>query len=314
MSKSLRVRIHSCALKSNGGVLCWGSGEYGQLGNNASGTTNKKDHPVPVKSVDGASHLNGITYISAGKYFTCALSYEKRVYCWGNNVVGQLGNNVTGTDSPLPVLVIDGDSSTNALSDITQVELGDYHTCALNSSGNTYCWGYGTSGQLGNGESGSTNYPVLVVDGQNSTSALESIDQVGGGDEFSCALNSSGGVLCWGAESDGRLGNNETTGTKNYPVNVKDSSGASASDITGISHIAIGDDHVCALKNDGEILCWGVGTAKQLGNDASSNTAHAVTVIDGDNSTTALDLGTPAFSRYVCNTNGSGTTCATATD
>ena len=87
----------------------------------------------------------------------------------------------TGTDSSLPVLVVDGNSSTNGLRGITQVATGDTHTCALNSSGNAYCWGSGNSGQLGNGESSHKNYPVLVVDGENSTTALADIVQVGAG-------------------------------------------------------------------------------------------------------------------------------------
>ena len=130
---------------------------------------------LSVKSVDGASHLSGITNIASGKDFNCALDYTQNVYCWGRNNKGQLGNNVTGVKSPLPVLVIDGDSSANSLSDITNIALGETHACALSSIGNAYCWGYGTNGQLGNGESDSTDYPVLVVDGHNSTSALANI-------------------------------------------------------------------------------------------------------------------------------------------
>ena len=109
----------------------------------------------------------------------------------------------------------------------------------------------------------------------------------------------------------GKLGNNDFAGITNYPVNVKDSSGASASDITGISKIALGDDHACALKNDGKILCWGDGFDGQLGNDSFISSIHATTVVDGDNSSTALDIGTPTFSRYVCNSHNGTTSCAT---
>ena len=76
---------------------------------------------------------------------------------------------------------------------------------------------------------------------------------------FSCAVNSSGGVHCWGGRSYGRLGNNETLDIKNYPVSVLDSAGATASAISGISKIALGSIHACALKDDGELLCWGRG-------------------------------------------------------
>ena len=301
---------HSCALKTDGGVLCWGINQFGQLGNNVSGTSNNKDHPVAVKSVDGASNLGGITYIVAGTEFTCALSYRKKVYCWGFNYYGQLGNNTT-TDSSLPVLVVDGDSSTNGLSEITQIATGDGQTCALNSNGNAYCWGSGTSGELGNGATGSKNYPVLVVDGQSSTTALAGIVQVGAGDSFSCALKSDGGVHCFGAESYGKLGNNETASGKNYPVPVLDSAGVTASAISGISKIALGSNHACALKDDGEMLCWGDGRNGRLGDDATSNSLHAVTVVAGDNQTDPLELDTPIFSSYTCNSSATSTTCAT---
>ena len=164
-----------------------------------------------------------------------------------------------------------------------------------------YCWGYGGLGELGNSEDDNKNYPVLVVDGENSTTALADIVQVGAGDSFSCALKSDGGVHCFGAEYHGRLGNNQTGDVKNYPVSVLDSAGASASAITAISKISVGQYHTCALKDDGEMLCWGRGTHGRLGNDATSDKPHAVTVVIGDNQTAPLDLDAPTFSSYTCN-------------
>ena len=83
LSKSLQVDIIAAPLKQMVVFFVGDMETRGQLGNNASGTTNNKDHPVPVLSVDGASNLGGITYIAAGSSFTCALSYTKNVYCWG---------------------------------------------------------------------------------------------------------------------------------------------------------------------------------------------------------------------------------------
>ena len=110
--------------------------------------------------------------------------------------------------------------------------------------------GNGTSGELGNGESDSKNYPVLVVDGESSTTALADIVQVGAGEILIALLSQMAVVFCcWGIESYGRLGNNETTGQKNYPVPVLDSAGATASAITAISKIALGDEScVCAKR------------------------------------------------------------------
>ena len=301
---------HSCALKADGGVLCWGEGKNGSLGNNANGTANKKDHPVAVKSVDGTSNLGGITYISAGRHYTCALSYTQNIYCWGFNSTGQLGNDTT-TNSLLPVLVVDGNSSTNPLSEIIQVSPGKDHTCALKTNGNAYCWGEGQYGSLGNGNFVSRNYPVLVVDGQSSTTALANITQIDSGTGFACALNKINKVLCWGEQNVGKSGDNEFAGHKNYPDNVKDSSGATASDITGIFQVTLGDEHACALKNDGKVSCWGRGGEGRLGNDGTTASLHATKVIDGDGSSTALDLGTPTFSSYTCTTIDTVTNCVT---
>ena len=167
--------------------------------------------------------------------------------------------------------------------------------------------------QLGNGgTSDAKNYPVLVVDGQNSTSALANIVQIGSGTNFSCALTESGGVRCWGSGIYGRLGNNNIySPSKSYPVAVLDSAGASASAISGIFQIALARNHACALKNDGEVICWGNGSGGILGNDETADKPHAVTVIDGDGSSTALDVGTPTFSRYACNSYNGATSCAT---
>jgi len=99
-------------------------------------------YPYSIASVSKA------TSIAAGYFHTCALSTTGAVYCWGNNVWGQLGNNST-TDSHVPVQVA-GVGGTGFLSGIASIAAGYFHTCAVSTTGAVYCWGDNVYGQLGN--------------------------------------------------------------------------------------------------------------------------------------------------------------------
>jgi len=92
---------HTCALKTNGAVYCWGNNSFGQLSDN---TDINRYTPVQVKGVDGEGYLTDITQISAGGYHACVLKTDGTIYCWGDNDYGQLGDNTT-TDRHTPVLV-----------------------------------------------------------------------------------------------------------------------------------------------------------------------------------------------------------------
>ena len=144
---------HTCALKSNGEVLCWGFEYSGRLGNDASGAFAFKDHPVNVVDGNGSSdHLSGIVQISARGSHTCALNSDGEVLCWGRGIYGQLGDNRSGGSHyrDHPVNVVDGNGSSDHLSGIIQISLGGTHTCALKSSGEALCWGWEGFGRLGN--------------------------------------------------------------------------------------------------------------------------------------------------------------------
>ena len=288
---------HTCALKSDGGVLCWGYWEDGQLGNNGVEDT---DHPGAVVGEDtnsdgkGDGLLTGITQISAGSEYTCALKNDGSVLCWGYNGHGQLGRN-TGSANPTAVIGEDtngDDSSDGLLTGITQISAGDIHTCALKSDGGVLCWGYQGIGRLGNNSRARTgqNHPVAVVgediNGDNDGDGLlTGITQISSGVQHTCALKNNGGVLCWGEGTNGRLGNNGT-GDKYHPVAVvgEDTNGDSNGDglLTGITQISAGNKHTCALKSDGGVLCWGEGANGRLGNNGTGDKYHPVAVVGED--------------------------------
>ena len=144
---------HTCALKG-GRVYCWGRNYFGQLGDNTT-----TDRTTPTLVADGAMGNSGVTVIAAGWGHTCALKGGK-VYCWGYNDYGQLGNG-TNTNSTTPTLVADGAMGNSG---VTAVAAGGRHTLGLKGTACLFAWGENSDGQLGNGTTQS-NTPVQVSGG-----------------------------------------------------------------------------------------------------------------------------------------------------
>jgi alpha-tubulin suppressor-like RCC1 family protein len=198
-------QVHTCAI-AGGQVFCWGFNS-GQLGNNSL-----TDSSVPV-AVNTSGVLSGktVTQIAAGDHHTCALA-EGKIYCWGDNANGHLGNNST-TDSLVPVAV----NTSGVLSGktVTQIAAGSMRTCAI-AGGQVFCWGYNNVGQLGNNSTTQSLIPVAV-----DTSGVlngKTITQISGSYYHTCAL-AGGQVFCWGQNGYGSLGNNSESNSS-VPVAV----------------------------------------------------------------------------------------------
>ena len=254
---------HSCEIRS-GNAYCWGLNGSGELGDNS---TVSSSVPVPVYTGGALSGLT-LTQISAGDDFTCALSSAGAAYCWGLGTSGQLGTNTVITQSDVPEAVYTGGVLSGVT--LTQITAGFDTACALASTGAGYCWGLGTSGQLGNGLGTSTAAPVLVSGGLTLT-------QIETGVLFTCGLTSAGAAYCWGDNTDGELGNSSTTPSL-APVAVT-TTGTPLSGVT-LTQISAGDATACALGSAGTAYCWGDGGSGQLGNGSTTtaqSTAVAVT-------------------------------------
>ena len=197
------------------------------------------------------------TAISAGRWYTCALTTSGGVKCWGQNGYGQLGDGTT-TDRTTPVDVI------GLTSGVSAITTGWFHTCALTASGGVKCWGDNWYGKLGDGTTEERGTPVDVIGLTSGVSAITA------GWGHTCALTASGGVKCWGFNDDGELGDGTTDG-RTTPVNV---SGLT----NGFIAIDAGGWHTCALKYGSGVKCWGANAAGQLGDGTTTDRYTPVNV------------------------------------
>ncbi len=191
---------HTCAVTNAGGLKCWGDDFLGKLGH---GVFADSTVPLDVVADPMLTPLSGVLAVAPGSYHTCALLVGGAVKCWGSG-------SVLGHDSPVnsgtPVDVIGLAAGASA------VTAGNIHSCAL-LPGGIRCWGDNQYGELGNNSTVTINSPVNVV-GLGTT-----VTAVAVGAAHSCALTGSGGVKCWGYNSDGRLGDS-TTVQRLTPVDV----------------------------------------------------------------------------------------------
>lgn len=198
------------ARDSLGKVYSWGANGNGQLGRAGSGSG------VPV-AVDTAGVLSGvfITEIAAGAQHAVAVDITGKLYTWGLNNLGQLGNGVTGGTSAVPVAVsLTGPLATKVF---TIAAAGNAHSLVMTSASELYAWGDGTQGQMGNGANISSNVPVAVT----LTGALagQTVSTIGCGYNHCIVRTQGDRVFTWGPNSNGALGI-ATIGIQNTPVAV----------------------------------------------------------------------------------------------
>ncbi len=261
--------LHTCALTTGGGVMCWGANENGQLGD---GTTLDRTSPVDVEGLG-----SGVAAITAGALHTCALTTQGGVKCWGHILIGPLTADErergtgTVTDSPTPVDV------EGLGSGVVAVSAGTLHTCVVTKDGGVKCWGYNREGQLGNGSMTDAGEPVNVI------GLASGVVSVAAGWKHNCAVTSEGGLKCWGWNDGGQLGDG-TTFDSTIPIAVK----GFGSDVAAVS---AGRLHTCALTKSGGLMCWGLNNGGQLGDGTNERQVEPVAVSGLQGSVTAVSAG-----------------------
>jgi alpha-tubulin suppressor-like RCC1 family protein len=251
----------TCAVKTAGRSLtCWGQNDNGEVGD---GTRFDRTRPVDIGLAD-------VVDIDGGNDHACAAVMDGRVFCWGYAANGRIGN-VGGTSIAIP-RAVDG-----APPGVVQVSTGGGHTCVATSAGAAWCWGYGNSGQLGDGQDSnghSNGTPAMVMGLPPGT-----VEAVATGNNHSCAI-AGGAVYCWGANGSGQLGNGTSTPS---------STAVMIPTLSGIVEIDSAGDFTCARNGGGGVNCWGYGDEGQLGNDSSNGSSTPVVAIASG--ATALAMG-----------------------
>jgi alpha-tubulin suppressor-like RCC1 family protein len=178
----------------------------------------------------------GVTQVVAGGDHACAVLTNQRVHCWGRNHVGQLG---LGTNHPTQAQF----GAVEGLAGVESLAAGDHHTCAIIKGGKVFCWGDNEFGQVGAG-AGSLGYYTSPTE----VKGLSDVIQISLGRGFSCALNATGKVSCWGRNHPNLI----TTGW-NQP-NVFS---PKLIPLEPASQITTGNAHACILAKTGNVVCWG---------------------------------------------------------
>jgi len=241
-------QTHNCGIATGGSTYCWGSNDFGQLGN---GTTSFPSMPTAVLG------SNAFLQVFAGGTHTCALDAAQQAYCWGRGAEGQLGNG-SNTQSATPVAV----TPPYAGAQFALITSGGNHSCAIARTGDAYCWGQNDMGQLGDGNGGpgvQQSVPVAVSGGHK-------FKWLSAGLWHTCGITTSDETVCWGGSDFAGLASGSTTAcqpercTRNpTPVqaNVK------------FARVWAGATHTCGLIPSGLAYCWGRGTSGELGSGQS---------------------------------------------
>ncbi len=241
---------------ARGRLLSWGDNASGGLGNGGS------QNGLMPAAVDSRGVLRGKTVLSiaTGSSHSLAVCSDGTIAAWGQNNSGQLGNG-TNISSGVPVAV--DPSGVLAGRRVVAVAAGSAFSLALCADGRVAAWGLNSSGQLGNGTTNSSSTPVLVDD--SDVLAGRMVTAIAAGSLHTLALCADGGLVAWGNNSWGRLGNGSTI-QSNTPVAV-DQAGI----LTGkqVVDIAAGAGHSMALCGDGTLAVWGVNSDGQLGTGTS---------------------------------------------
>lgn len=287
---------HTCAVDDDGLAWCWGSDLSGELGtgtlqDSSCGGIPCQPQPVPVAT------STRFTALAAGLSFTCGLSVDGDVRCWGLNDEGQLGTVATTTTcesvrcSRTPVVAAGG-------THFSRITAGKSHACALTPDGQAWCWGYDASDDAARhrGEPaspapapvGDQHFTAIAAGGFH-TCTLDAdgaawcwgVDALGAGDSIlltadpvrvggghifrqiasgrltSCGVDTNGAGFCWGANIDGAIGAGPA-GDASYYAPEPVSGGLHFSSLAG------GASNNCGTTDSGTLMCWGRGDEGQL--------------------------------------------------
>ena len=242
------------ALKRDGSVWTWGSGESGQLGYEAPANCGSSGEKPCQRTPQQVPNIFDAVGIAAGFKHTLVLLRSGKVLSFGDNSFGQLGRRTSTTSTSTPHFV-------EGLENIVQVSAGSQMSYALDALGNVYAFGANDEGQLGLGtvDEDPHYYPTLMN--------LQGVKQVVAANRTAIALMEYGGVMTWGQNNKGQAGINSAIEQVLSPAIVKTANGP-LTDIVSV----FGDGFVGgAVTSDGRVFMWGLGQLGQLGQGVLAN-------------------------------------------
>ncbi len=271
---------HTCAVLLDGSLRCWGTNRGSRLGIPGVGAVPDPGAAGPVLVREGRTEA-----LANGLFHTCAIVGAGVVKCWGFAANGRLG-----TGAALP----GGATSVVSAADAAPVDLGPgrraraiaaglSHTCAILDTGEVRCWGTGSFGRLGNGDTqdvGDDEVPGArpVVDLPRAARAITA------GDYHTCAILDDGSVRCWGYDANGRLG----AGLPLFDTVTRPTPALNLGPGRTAVAISAGSAHTCAVLDNGAVTCWGFNGNGQLGQGSTTSRPVPTPPVDLGGRATAI--------------------------
>lgn len=244
--------------------------------------------------------------IAVGAGHAIVARADGSVVAWGDNDEGQLGDG-TRSASSTPVVVLAPDGVAGTLASVVDVAADSSFSMALRADGTVVTWGRNDAGQRGTGSTQVALSPTTVLrpDGQGPLTGVSGIDADG---RTAIAVLDEGGVLMWGSNSFGQLGDGTTSG-RLLPTYVLDPEGVDR--LGGAVQVTVGGQHAAVLLCDGRLLAWGRNDRGQLGDGTHSDRGLAGEVLaPGGAGALRGVTSVSAAEKYTVATLGDGTAVA----